>query len=211
MQGRLAGKHLNAVPFADQTPFFDTAMRKDRIKALIRGLLPLCIVDALRSLLNVPRLIEKAETRRIFSTAADIPSYLDMEVLEDLQMRYPPSPEYGYDPRTLEKRGREKCAAILRLPGARQAKSFLELGCWDGMASCALLGKGKAVTAIDNRDTGFDERAARQGVLLRQMDATNLQFPDDSFDYIFSYDAFEHFAEPERVLQEAIRVVKAGG
>lgn len=43
------------------------------------------------------------------------------------------------------------------------------------------------------------------------MDASALRFPDNSFDVVFSYDAFEHFASPDAVFREAIRVVKPGG
>jgi ubiquinone/menaquinone biosynthesis C-methylase UbiE len=43
------------------------------------------------------------------------------------------------------------------------------------------------------------------------MDASVLQFKDEKFDFIYSYNAFEHFLEPEKVLKEAIRVVKKKG
>ena len=43
------------------------------------------------------------------------------------------------------------------------------------------------------------------------MDAANMQFEDETFDFVFSYDAFEHFASPENVLLEAIRVVRKRG
>ena len=79
------------------------------------------------------------------------------------------------------------------------------------MVSCCLCRKGKKVTAIDNRDVGFDKRASREGVRLLQMDATALRFEDESFDFVFSYDCFEHFVSPEDVLREAIRVVRKGG
>ena len=87
----------------------------------------------------------------------------------------------------------------------------LELGCWDGMVSCALQKAGKTTFAIDNRVAGFDARASSVGVNLRQMDAQQLEFADESFDFVFSYDAFEHFARPDQVLAEIARVVKRGG
>jgi ubiquinone/menaquinone biosynthesis C-methylase UbiE len=70
---------------------------------------------------------------------------------------------------------------------------------------------GKTTNAIDNRSEGFDDRAIQEGVELLKMDAADMQFEDDYFDFVFSYDAFEHFTEPESVLQEAIRVVKPNG
>ncbi len=156
-------------------------------------------------------MLEKHRTRRIFAAATAAPSYLDFRALETLQMNYPPLPEYGYDLHALETRGIARAVQILRLPGARGARSFLELGCWDGMVSCCLSRKGKRVTAIDNTDAGFDKRALCEGVRMLKMDAADMRFGDETFDFVFSYDAFEHFASPEGVLREAIRVVRKGG
>ena len=46
---------------------------------------------------------------------------------------------------------------------------------------------------------------------MLRMDAADLKFENECFDVVLSYDGFEHFDEPELVLQEAIRVVKQGG
>lgn len=43
------------------------------------------------------------------------------------------------------------------------------------------------------------------------MDAADQQFDDETFDFVFSYDAFEHVASPADVLSEAARVLKKGG
>jgi ubiquinone/menaquinone biosynthesis C-methylase UbiE len=43
------------------------------------------------------------------------------------------------------------------------------------------------------------------------MDAACLQFRDHTFDCVFSYNAFEHFARPDKVLAECIRAVRPGG
>lgn len=183
---------------------------KFRIKSLIKRGLPKGRTLPFL-LLNLPRTFGKFRTQRIFAAAKDVPSYLDISTLETLQIKYPYPPEYGYDADTVEVRGIERATQILRLPGAKEAHSFLELGCWDGMVSCCLRRKGKIATAIDNRDAGFDARASREGVRLLQMDAAGLRFEDESFDFVFSYDAFEHFVSPEDVLREAIRVVRKGG
>jgi ubiquinone/menaquinone biosynthesis C-methylase UbiE len=79
------------------------------------------------------------------------------------------------------------------------------------MVSCFLSRRGKQATAIDKRQDGFDGRAFHEGVTLLQMDATGLQFNDETFDVVFSYDAFEHFDSPEGVLREAIRVTRNRG
>jgi SAM-dependent methyltransferase len=154
---------------------------------------------------------DKCITKQIFAAATDVPSYLDIGALETLQKKYTYSSEYGYDAHALKVRGVARATQILCLPGAREANSFLELGCWDGMVSLGLCRKGKIATAIDNRDAGFDQRASFEGLSLIQMDAADLQLKDESFDFVFSYDTFEHFSSPEDVLREAIRVVRSGG
>lgn len=87
----------------------------------------------------------------------------------------------------------------------------LELGCFDGMVSYSLRKKGKNATAIDINSQRFDERAIREGVIFKKMDASSLEFPSDSFDCVFSFNAFEHFTNPALVLQEAARVTMKGG
>jgi ubiquinone/menaquinone biosynthesis C-methylase UbiE len=43
------------------------------------------------------------------------------------------------------------------------------------------------------------------------MDAQELLFRDDLFDFAFSLNAFEHIPDPGRALQEIARVLKPGG
>lgn len=153
------------------------------------------------------------KAKSIFEQASEEPVWLERDVLESLQQKYSSPPEYCYDPKSLEQRGKERAGQLLRLIPTKKEKinTFLELGCWDGMVNYALQRMGKISTGIDNRSDGFDERAVRAGIPLLQMDAAHLQFEDESFDCVFSYGSIEHFAKPELVLQEAIRVAKRGG
>ena len=153
------------------------------------------------------------KAKKIFEKAPGEPIWLERDILESLQKKYPFPPEYGYDPQSLSQRGKDRAGKILNLirPENEKINTFLELGCWDGMVCWALQRMGKITTAIDKRSDGFDERAARAGVSLLQMDAANLQFKDGSFDCVFSFGSVEHFAELELILKEAIRVVKRGG
>src|SRR5262249_16930858 len=43
------------------------------------------------------------------------------------------------------------------------------------------------------------------------MDATRMIFPDDTFDFIYSFDVFEHLPDPPAVFRAARRVLKPGG
>ena len=181
-----------------------------RIKSIIKKIVPELI---LCQLLSVFLKLKTIIAKKRFKRAPETPVWLEWNILESLQQKYPFPPEYCYDPLSLEQRGTERARNILSLIHKKKEKinTFLELGCWDGMVSSALQGSGKITTAIDDRSEIFDERARRRGVTLLQMDAAHLQFEGECFDFVFSYDAFEHFTEPELVLQEAIRVVKPGG
>ena len=154
-----------------------------------------------------------SKTRKIFKNASGKPVWLGWRELDSLHKRYPLHNSYGYDTKSLDDRGKDRTELIFSLvpKELKKINNFLELGCYDGMVSCNLARKGKKTTAIDNRIDGFDNRAVDEGVKFFQMNAENLEFKNEMFDFVFSFDAFEHFNKPDLVLQEAIRVVKSGG
>ena len=129
----------------------------------------------------------------------------------EMNSKYPPHPDYGYDPITLSHRGFERAEQIRRQD--RKAHYYLELGAWDGMVSYWLqecTTPSVSATAVDIRDEGLEDMA-RETIQFYKVDASSLPFADDTFDFTFSYDAMEHFAEPEKALAEAMRVTRHGG
>jgi SAM-dependent methyltransferase len=67
-------------------------------------------------------------------------------------------------------------------------------------------------------DRQFNRQLARQLNLPRlprtrilQMDATKMTFPDNSFDFVYSFDVFEHFPDPAAVIKEISRILRPGG
>ena len=184
---------------------------KSSVRSFIKGYTPEYLIHGMRNAQRALRRSRLASTKAVFHRAASAPEFLGMADLESLQSRYSPLPEYGYDAGRTERRGFQRAKEILRVPSISSAKTTLELSCWDGMVSHTLKRQGKIATAIDIRSNGIDERAIRGGVRFLEMDAENLQFPEESFDFIFSYDAFEHFAHPDLVFNDAFRVLKPGG
>jgi len=173
--------------------------------------LPPKVQTVLRSLYKLSKSHDQKRTERAFNTATSTGEHLSPEGLAALVDSYPPHPPYSYALDALETRGRRRARQILKLPGSKESRVFLELGCWDGMVGWALAQHGKTVIGIDKRSEGFDERASAAGVDLRVMDAEAMTLADDSVDFVFSYDAFEHFPHPDLVLNEVSRVIRPGG
>ena len=184
------------------------------LKKKIRSVINPEIKDLLKSGLYVlnTRKIERA--KKAFKESNSTPEFLDYEQLELLHKKYPPiSASEPYTTAQLRRRGKEYAKEVLKATNKHgiNLENFLELGCYDGLVSAAIKREGKNAIAVDIRTDGFDEKAKSDGVKFYEMDATNLDFEDESFDVVFSYAALEHFDRPDKVFDEAIRVLRPGG
>lgn len=100
--------------------------------------------------------------------------------------------------------------------GCCKGKSVLEIGCGTGVASCLFAAAGAKVTAIDLTAKAVEMARAGAGhfnlqMEIRQMDAERLDFPSESFDYVFSWGVIHHSAHTENIVREIRRVLKPGG
>jgi SAM-dependent methyltransferase len=177
-----------------------------QVRSVVRRIARTPLVTGLKTLRPGLR-----SARSAFEAAGVDPGWLGEEWIAAYQRRYAPRARYAYDIATSARRGRERASEMMRWLPARKIHRTLEIGCRDGMVSAALQDLGNAAVAIDYRATAFEDRARHAGVKLLEMDARDLRFADGTFDLAFSYNSFEHFAQPEKVLCELIRVLRPGG
>jgi ubiquinone/menaquinone biosynthesis C-methylase UbiE len=65
----------------------------------------------------------------------------------------------------------------------------------------------QSLKAIENiSKSGF-----KHNILIKEADATNLPFADDSFDMVIAFCIFHHIPKYEKALKEVYRVLKRGG
>lgn len=89
-------------------------------------------------------------------------------------------------------------------------KTLLVVGCGYGIEAAILAeGLGAAVIGIDTQDRFHAD--ARQVADLRIGDALALDFPDESFDFVYSYHTLEHIERPDVAVREMARVLKRDG
>lgn len=178
-----------------------------RIMKLIKSLIPRRIKDKLRYL----ALHQKLKiAKKKFNKSATEPAWLDQEEFDKIIKDCPIAVSYPYDKNSLHLRAENRVKEILQYVPKNSFTKVLEIGCFDGMVSAELQKIGKKATGIDIREW-IDKRALDLGVQFHKMDASKMSFEDNSFDLVFSYDAFEHVAHPDIVLAEIQRVLKKGG
>ncbi len=94
---------------------------------------------------------------------------------------------------------------------------MLEVAPGPGFLAIEMARGGKfRVTGLDISKT-FVERARKNAaeagarVEFREGNASDMPFPDNSFDLLVCRAAFKNFSEPERALKEMLRVLRPGG
>jgi SAM-dependent methyltransferase len=90
----------------------------------------------------------------------------------------------------------------------------LEIGCARGAFSRLVLEKSPSVrlTAVDiSRVAVDDAKKMSDKIDFRVGDAEQLEFPDASFDFIYSCETMEHLPHPEKMPREIYRLLRPGG
>ena len=97
-----------------------------------------------------------------------------------------------------------------------KGQSVLEIGCGMGLHTELITGAGANLTSIDISDTSVETTRRRLALKklsadVRQMDARTLDFPDSSFDLVWSWGVIHHSAQTAAVVKDISRVLKPGG
>jgi SAM-dependent methyltransferase len=92
----------------------------------------------------------------------------------------------------------------------------LEIGCGMGTMAMNWAQAGVRMTAVDLNEVAVEQTRRRMelaglDVDVRQADARELPFEDDSFSYAYSWGVLHHSPEIERSLEELMRVLRPGG
>jgi ubiquinone/menaquinone biosynthesis C-methylase UbiE len=93
---------------------------------------------------------------------------------------------------------------------------ILDMGCditgqQTGQISALTSGTVVGINIPTNFPSIESQQAAGSKAKLIRMDATQLDFPDESFDVVISANVIEHVNNLQRFIQEAARVLKKGG
>ncbi|MBU0708916.1 class I SAM-dependent methyltransferase [Patescibacteria group bacterium] len=95
---------------------------------------------------------------------------------------------------------------------AQAAKSILDIGCGEG-TNLYHLARPKALgIGIDISPLAINlARKQYSQFNFKVADAENLPFPNDNFDFTYNITTLEHLCQPEKVIEEMVRVTKKDG
>jgi ubiquinone/menaquinone biosynthesis C-methylase UbiE len=110
----------------------------------------------------------------------------------------------------------DKLGATLALPAG---SCVLDAGCGEGDVAIRMAGRfGLRVEGVDLIDFNVKKatrRAQRTGfsdhLRFQRMDYSDLAFPDQTFDAVYTMETLVHAFDHERALQELHRVIRPGG
>lgn len=95
-------------------------------------------------------------------------------------------------------------------------KDVLEIGVGNGSHAQLLAKYARSFTGIDLTEYSVNSTAERMRCFgydakILRMDAERMDFPDNSFDFIWSWGVIHHSSDPRNIIKEMHRVLRPGG
>lgn len=95
-------------------------------------------------------------------------------------------------------------------------QDVLEIGVGNGIHAQLLSSYTKSFTGIDITDYAVKSTLERVKIFglsakILKMDAEQMDFPDNSFDFVWVWGVIHHSANPKKIIKEIYRVLKPGG
>ena len=109
-----------------------------------------------------------------------------------------------------------RIAAVIRALNIAPGAKVLEVGVGTGLAldaypaHCQVTGVDLAPDMLEHAQERINLNGWRH-ISLQEMDATNLKFPDSSFDYVMAFHVVSVVPDAARMMREVQRVSKPGG
>lgn len=139
------------------------------------------------------------------------PHQLDENDVREAYRRW--APVYDYTFGRISTAGRRHAVEIINA----SAGSVLEVGVGTGLSlpeyksDLNIVGIDLAPEMLERAQERVDQEGLTNVTGLHEMDASNLQFPDGSFDTVVAMYVITVVPNPEKVMRELARVVKPGG
>ncbi len=136
---------------------------------------------------------------------------MDLNAVKSSYARW--APVYDKTFGAITEGGRKRAVAHVNTRGG----SVLEVGVGTGLSlehydpAMTIAGIDFSEEMLAKARQKVERRGLKNVSSLRQMDARNLDFPDDSFDTVVAMHIVSVVPEPERVMAEMARVCKPGG
>lgn len=173
------------------------------IKKILKKILP-------KKIWHIIKLVKTIPARIALQKSSEQPACLEFQQIEKLLGSFPEVTKYEYTEEACSQRGEARALFLAKLFPNTSHKKILELGCSDAMTSLSLKNKGFNPVALDIIDQRLTV-AKNSGVPFIESSAENMPLENQSIDFVFSYNALEHFVDPEKVLTEIHRILKPGG
>lgn len=101
---------------------------------------------------------------------------------------------------------------LFALKHLKKGQLVLDLGCGTGYG-CAILFKKGSVIGVDNSEEAisFAQKKFSKYAKFEIGNAENLNFKRESFDLVCAFEVIEHLKNPNKMLEEIVRVLKKQG